>query len=186
MVEILLTNADYVRGITYIDNNLPDKYLLSAMREAQNVGLQQIVGTKMYKKLQQMVVDGSIEEIENIAYKELLDESQLYLAYKTVANLCLITNVKISAGGLQQTSDENLTVLNINDTFTVEKHINDKADFFAKRLQGYIIQHIDNLPEIGESKCTEMEAELRSAASTSLWLGGKRSKGKNYKGYIAK
>ena len=106
----------------------------------------------------------------------MLDEAQLYIAYKAVANLCLITNVKISNGGLQQTSDENLTVLNLNDTFTFQKHLEDKADFFAKSLQGYILNNIKNLPEIDDCKRNEISATLRSAASTSLFLGGARSK----------
>ena len=176
MTEILLSNEDYVRASANIDNNLQSKYILSALREAQSVGLQQIIGSAMLKKLQNLIASGEILDYGNLAYKNLVDESQLYLAYQTTANLCLITNVKISNGGLQQTSDENLTALNINDSFTLQKHYQDKADFFAKRLQQYIINNIKVLPEISESRCNEMRAELRSAASTSVFLGGARSK----------
>lgn len=176
MKQILLTNEDYVRSITLIDNNVQSKFLLSAIREAQEVGLQEIIGTSMMNKLKSLVDDGSINEENNIYYKSLLDEAQLYIAYKAVANLCLITNVKISNGGLQQTSDENLTVLNLNDTFTFQKYLQDKADFFAKRLQGYILNNIKNLPEIGDCKSNEIKSTLRSAASTSLFLGGSRGK----------
>lgn len=174
--EILLTNEDYVRGVTLIDNNLQSKFILSAIREAQEVGLQEIFGGVLFKKLKIMVADGSIQESGNTAYKSLIEESQLYLAYKTVANLCLITNVKISNGGLQQTSDENLTVLNVDDTFTIQKHFEDKADFFAKRLQQFILANIKDYPEISESKCNEMKANLYSAASTSVFLGGARGR----------
>ena len=156
MKQILLTNEDFVRSITLIDNNVQSKFLLSAIREAQEVGLQEIIGTSMMNKLKSLVDDGSINEENNIYYKSLLDEAQLYIAYAAVANLCLITNVKISNGGLQQTSDENLTVLNLNDTFTFQKHLQDKADFFAKRLQGYILNNIKNLPEIDDNKCNEI------------------------------
>ena len=176
--EILLTNEDYIRGVTLIDNNLQSKFILSSLREAQEVGLQEIIGTSMLKKLKDMIVDGSIADSGNTSYKELVDECQLYLAYKTVANLCLATNVKISNGGLQQTSDENLTVLDVNDTFTIQNHYEDKADFFARRLQKYIIGRIGDYPEISESKCNEMRANLYSAASTSIFLGGARGKGK--------
>lgn len=176
--EILLTNEDYVRSVTLIDNNMQSKFLLSAIREAQEVGLQEILGSVMLKKLKLLIGNGSISENEFIAYKELVDESQLYLAYKSVANLCTITNVKISNGGLQQTSDENLTVLNLDDTFTYQKHIEDKADFFAKRLQKFILQNIDSYPEISELKCNEIKANLYSAASTSVFLGGARGTGR--------
>ena len=99
MKQILLTNEDFVRSITLIDNNVQSKFLLSAIREAQEVGLQEIIGTSMMNKLKSLVDDGSINEENNIYYKSLLDEAQLYIAYAAVANLCLITNVKISNGG---------------------------------------------------------------------------------------
>lgn len=175
--EIFLTNENYVRSLTSIDNNIQSKYLLSAIREAQEVGLQQIIGSKMLKKLKNLILGGTIEDDENIVYKSLVDESQLYLAYQSIVNLCLTTSVKISNGGLQMTSDENLTVLNINDTFIVQQHYQDKADFFKKRLQQYVLNNIADLPEIGECNYNEIRAELHSAASSNIWLGGARSKG---------
>lgn len=185
--EVLLSNEDYIRGCVNIDNNLQSKYILSALREAQEVSLQEIVGSIMLKKLKNLVADGSIQDSGNTAYKSLIQESQLFLAYQTTANLCLITNVKISNGGLQVTSDENLTALDVEDTFTVQSHYQNKADFFAKRLQKYILQNIENLPEISESRCNEMRANLYSGANTNVFLGGKRGKGKyHFPPYIGK
>lgn len=173
--EVLLTNENFIRSVTIIDNNLQSKYLLSAIREAQDVGLQQIIGTPMLRKLKSLVENDTINSTSNAAYKALLDESQLYLAYQTITNLCLTTNVKVSNGGLQQTSDENLNVLSVSDTFVIRDQYQGKADFYARRLQDYILNHRSELPEISERKCTQMNAELHSAASTSVWLGGKRS-----------
>ena len=84
MKQILLTNEDFVRSITLIDNNVQSKFLLSAIREAQEVGLQEIIGTSMMNKLKSLVDDGSINEEYNIYYKSLLDEAQLYIAYTTL------------------------------------------------------------------------------------------------------
>lgn len=173
--EILLTNENYVRGITNIDNNIQSKFLLSAIRESQEINLQEIIGTPMLKKLKDLIFTGQISDDNNVVYKSLLDECQLFLAYSTIVKLCLITSVKISNGGLQQNSDENLTVLNVNDTFTLQEHYQQKADFFAKRLQGYILDNKDDLPEISEQTCNGIRATLHSAASTNVFLGGARN-----------
>lgn len=173
--EVLLSNENYIRSVTLIDNNLQSKFLLSALREAQDVGLQQIIGTTMLKKLKNLVWEKKIDYDSNSAYKNLLDECQLYLAYQTISNLCLVTNVKISNGGLQQTTDENLTTLSVADTFIIKEQYQGKADFYAKRLQQYILDNKKDLPEISENKCHDIHAELHSAATTSVWLGGKRS-----------
>lgn len=175
MKEVLLTNENYIRGITSIDNNVHSKYLLSSIREAQEINLQGIIGSAMLNKLKNLIFTNQINEDENIVYKSLLDECQLFLAYQTIVKLCLITSVKISNGGLQQTSDENLTVLDIEDTFTLQEHYQQKADFFAKRLQQYILDNKSDLPEISETKCNDIKATLHSAASTNLFLGGARN-----------
>lgn len=173
--EVLLTNENYVRGVTSIDNNVQSKYLLSAIRESQEIGLQGIIGTKMLNFLKYLILTQEIYSDSNVVYRALLNECQLYLAYSSIVQLCLTTSVKISNGGLQQTSDENLTVLGIEDTFTVQEHYQQKADFFAKRLQAYILDNKDDLPEISETTCNGIKAELHSAASTSIFLGAARN-----------
>lgn len=173
--EVLLTNEQYVRGISNIDNNVASKYLLSAIRESQEINLQAIIGTNMLRKLKVLISSGAITDLSNEVYKSLLDECQLYLAYQTIVKLCLITSVKISNGGLQQTSDENLTVLGVEDTFTIQEHYQQKADFFAKRLQAYILDNLKDLPEIDEKTSNGIHATLDSASSTNLWLGGARN-----------
>lgn len=174
--EIFLTNECYVRELTNIDNNMPSKYLLAAIREAQEMGLQSIIGTNMLNHLKDLIGSGLINDDTNEKYKNLVNECQLYLAYQSIANLCLVTNVKISAGGLQQTSDENLTVLDINDGFTVETHYQNKADFFARRLQQFILNNLKDYPEIDACTCNQMHANLGYAATTNLFLGGYRGR----------
>lgn len=186
--EIFLTNENYVRNLMNIDNNVQSKFLLAAIREAQEMGLQSIIGTAMLDQLKDLIGSGLINDDSNRKYKLLVDTCQLYLAYQATANLCLITNVKISNGGLQQTSDENLTVLDVNDGFTVETHYQNKADFFARRLQKFILAHIKDYPEIDACICSQMHANLGYAATTNLFLGGYRGRIRknNCLGYIGK
>ena len=176
MNEVMLVSENYVRNLTNIDNNTQSKFLLSAIREAQEVQYQQVIGTKLLRKLKSLVDDDTINNTENIAYKDLIDNSQLFLAYQAVVELCLICSVKLSNGGLQQNSDENLSVLSVEETIQVKNLYQQKADFFRKRLMGYIIDHKSELPELNGNKFQDMYAELHSAASIGLWLGGKRGK----------
>lgn len=181
MNEVFLVSENYVRNLTNIDNNLQSKFLLSAIREAQEVHYQQVIGTKLLRKLKSLVDNDTINDNENVAYKDLIDNSQLFLAYQAVVELCLISSVKLSNGGLQQNSDENLSPLNVDETLKVKDLYQKKADFFRKRLMGYIIDHRTELPEINGNKCQDMYAELHSAASTNLWLGGARGRNKGLK-----
>ena len=80
MKKVLFTNENYIRSVTVIDTNVESKFLLSAMREAQDVYLQQIIGKTMMDKISEMILDDSLYEEQNLAYKNLIDECQLFLA----------------------------------------------------------------------------------------------------------
>ena len=176
MDEVFLTNETFVRSVTNIDDNVQSKYLLSAIREAQEVNLQEIIGSALLEKLKSLVAGGSIEDSGNTAYKKLVEQSQLFLAYQVIAKICIIASVKISNGVLQTTSDENLNPVSIEDSFTVRDYYQAQADFFASRLQAFILNNKADYPELSQNKCADIRATLNSAASTNLWLGGRRGR----------
>lgn len=174
MEEVFLTNENYVRSITNIDNNIESKFLLSSIREAQEVYLQEVIGSQLLTKLKSLVADGSISA--NTPYKALVEECQLFLAYQVIAQVCIISAVKISNGGLQVNYDDNLNNVGLEDAFTLKDYYEKKADFFKSRLQAFLLQHRSDYPELCKSKCGEIHSTLNSAASTGLWLGGVRGK----------
>lgn len=176
MNEVFLVNENYVRSVTSIDDNVQSKYLLSAIREAQEVNLQEITGTALLNKLKDLVADGTIEASGNTEYKALVEESQLFLSYQAIANLCIITAVKISNGGLQTNRDENLDNIGLSDSFVLKDYYQAKADFFASRLQSFIYRNRASYPELSKNRCEDIKATLDSAASTGLWLGGMRGR----------
>lgn len=177
---VLLTSMNFIRETTNISDNVQDKFLLSAVREAQEMNLQEILGSKLYNTLQDKVDDDSIFEEENKAYKELLDYCQYFLAYQTIAKLTVITNFKVNNIGLNQTSDDNVSVLNLKDTMQLQGFYQDKADFYIKRLQGYLMENVKTIPEVKECNYYQMHANLNSATNNCpIWLGGSRGKGVN-------
>lgn len=174
---VLLTSMNFIRETTNISDNVQDKFLLSAVREAQEMNLQEILGSKLYNTLQNKVDDDSIFEEENKSYKELLDYCQYFLAYETVSKLTVITNFKVNNIGLNQTSDENVSVLNLKDTLQLQGYYQNKADFYINRIQDYLLEHYKEVPEVMDSNLYKMNANLKSAINNcNIWLGGTRGK----------
>ena len=184
MTEILLTSEEFVKSATNASDNINTKVMQTAIREAQEIELKSVVGSAMLKKLKELVDSGDIEDTENAHYKELLDESQYFLAYTVLAKLCVITTFKIDNIGVSKTSDEHIESLGVDDTLMIQDFYQKKADYFQGILQDYILKNHSFLPEISQSKCHEIQANLYSAASGGLWLGGVRGMGTNncYKG----
>lgn len=176
-MNVYLISSDFIKSMTNVSDNLSDKYLQSAIRESQDEDLQSVLGTKLYEKIMSLVAAGSISDASNAVYKSVLDKSQYFLAYSAISKLCLIVGAKINNIGVNQTSDQNVYTLGINDTMKVQSLYNDKADYYKGRLQDYLRENHQSIPELCNNSCYDVHSNTYSAASTGIFLGGARGKG---------
>lgn len=176
MKDILFTTADFIRSVTIVSDNLQDKYILSSIREAQDIEFQQVIGTRLYNRLKMMVEDESILLDFNVHYRELLDKAQYFIAYQTLANLTVNSTYKINNIGLNTISDDNVTTPSLSDTFKLSKYYTDKADHYKMMLQNWLLKNKSYFPELLKSDISELSANVHSAASCNVFLGGPRGK----------
>ena len=174
MAEILLTSEAFVKGVSNISDNIAGKYLLPSIREAQEVHLQGILGTRLLDKVKSIVEEKKLAE--NADYKALLDKCQYYLAYETIAELIDKVSYKITNFGLAKSSDENLEVASYDEVVRMRKVYQDKADGQAFILQGWLLDNRSKFPELGGGQCRKIKSNLLSAASCGETLGGARGK----------
>lgn len=176
MENILLTNEDFVKSITNISDNISGKFLLPTIVEAQNEDLRSVVGDKLLNKLKEMVGDGSIATEANMAYKELLDECQYFLAYSAISKLVLLTSYKLSNFGISTTTDEHINSPSFNEILAMKDLYINKADYYKLQLQYFLLNNRNDYPELGENTCKSIRSNIWSAASSGLWLGGVRGR----------
>lgn len=171
---IYLISPETIKATTNVSDNLDDKYMVSAIQEAQEIDLQGIVGECLLNYLKQLVNEDTINNEENEVYKDMLDKAQYYLCYSVISKLCLLTNFKFNNFGVNTSSDEHLEGLSLADTKRLEEYYIKKADFFAKLLQEFLIDNKNNIPQLTECQCDKIKANITSSASTNIWLGGYR------------
>ena len=75
MAEILLSSENFIKSVTNISDNVSGKYILTSLREAQEVGLKNIIGDCLLEKLKVLIKSG-IDAQENVKYKYLLNKCQ--------------------------------------------------------------------------------------------------------------
>lgn len=176
MTNILLISEDFLKTNSGLNDNLFGKSLLPAIREAQDVYLQQIIGCGLYSKLIELVDNGEIGDSGNTIYKDLLDNYvRSYLLYQTIVQVIPVTNVKLSNYGTTLSDDQYLVNLSQGDAELIEKHYSILADFYARRLQEFIL---NNCQELGVDACAceGIRANLDNAATCGIWLGGQRGR----------
>lgn len=179
MRNVLLISEDTVKTYSGLNDNIWGKSLLPAIREAQEIGLQGIIGSCLYQRLCSMVEDGSITAQENAQYKELLDNQiSYYMIYKTISDLVPVIGVKLANIGVMVSNDEHMQNLTEDERNRIDTYYEQKADWYTKRLQDFLKANKELFSELNcGCECDgSIKPNLDSAASTSLWLGGLRSR----------
>lgn len=191
MDKVLLTSETFVKDITTIDDNLAGKYLIPAITEAQDIYLRMVLGSPLLeaccKKVESCMIDtGSFNADFNIdfdrhgeghPYKQLIDNCQHFLAYRTAVDVLVKVSYKIANIGASRTSDDNVQPMTMEDINSLRDYYIGKADFYCELLQQFILRNKRHYPELDEGKCDEIRSHLHSSATCGLFLGGVRGKG---------
>lgn len=170
--EYLLTSEDFIKSVTNISDNLSGKYLQGAIREAQETALRDVLGSCLLDALKARMAAKTL----NGWYKELVDRCQYFLAYTAIADVTMKATFKVTNFGLSKSSDENLQVATMDEVAANQGYYLAKADAECLRLQTWILQNRGEFPELDACACERMNANLKSAATCGIWLGGARGK----------
>ena len=176
MAEILLSSEVNIKSVTNISDNVSGKYILSSLREAQEVGLKNILGESLLEKLKSLVEGKEIEAQNNAHYKSLLKKCQYYLAYMTIVELVYKVSYKICNAGVVKASDENMQVASLEEIIANKEFYQGKADFHCLEIQNHILNNRAAYPEVDDCTCRRIHATLHSAATCGFFLGGARGK----------
>lgn len=134
--NVLLISEDYLKTESFLDDNVSGKYLLTAIKMAQDIELQSIIGTKLLHSIQKKVFDNVIELEDNWRYKDLLDNYiQPFLLYQVLSEIVIPISYKMSNFGVMQSSDEKDYSVDNKQINLVKKFYFDKANVYKERLQ---------------------------------------------------
>ena len=170
MAKALLISEATLKKNSVINNNVDGMYILPAIEYAQDAGLQPLIGTKLYNKLMDLVIDGSITGATD--YKLLLDEYVApYLINKVTADIQLPLAYKLRNQGVVQQAGDNTYVPSLRDTQYVIQHYENQANFYGCRLSDYLKANRKKYPEYCSiDSCADMHSDS-GAYKTGIYLG---------------
>ena len=175
MTKILFIGEDFIKTNSGLNDNVWGSNLTPAIREAQDIKLQQILGSAIYQSLLDKIADGSIKNSDFKPYKALLDDYiQVYLMYQTISDLVPILGVKLTNLGVVVSNDEHVTNLSQSERDLVQTYYAQRAEFYGKRLQEYLKENCKDFKELNDTY--DIAASLDSVAETGLFLGGVRGR----------
>lgn len=182
MNNVLLISEKYLKTNSLINDNVDSCYIVPAIETAQELGLQQIIGTKLYTTICRMVDDGSITG--NTDYKYLLDTYILpYLTQKVLADIQIPLFGKIRNSGIIQSTDMQTQQLSIKDVQYIKNDFETKATFYGNRLVDYLIANCQKYPEYHQVDTTaDMPSGSDGQTLSGIYMGkNPKCRKRNYK-----
>ncbi len=163
-----LITVEELKADGFINQNLENEYLYSAIDEAQGIFLREIIGDSLYETLQNKLSEANIDGV----YQTLLDiYVKIYLKYKVLALLCVPLNFKIRNIGIAQQFSNEVNTTSLEDTKYIQNYYEGKADFYANRLTKFLQTN-----DIPEYKCSSNQItepnELHPVSS--IYLGNSK------------
>lgn len=169
MTNTLLISEKYVKTQSNIQDNVWGDFLTPAIREAQDIELQPIIGRPLYKKILKEVEEKDVEE----RFKTLIEDwIQPYLLYQTIVSLIPIIGTKLGNIGTVISNDEHVQNISSSERENLEYRYRYLADHYKSELQKYLLANKDLYPEL-TSTCLK-NLNLKSSNSLPLWTGGIR------------
>lgn len=169
MTNTLLISEKYVKTQSNIQDNVWGDFLTPAIREAQDIELQPIIGRPLYKKILKEVENKDVEE----RFKTLIEDwIQPYLLYQTIVSLIPIIGTKLGNIGTVISNDEHVQNISSSERENLEYRYRYLADHYKSELQKYLLANKDLYPEL-TSTCLK-NLNLKSSNSLPLWTGGVR------------
>ena len=169
MTNTLLISEKYVKTQSNIQDNVWGDFLTPAIREAQDIELQPIIGRPLYKKILKEVEEKDVEE----RFKTLIEDwIQPYLLYQTIVSLIPIIGTKLGNIGTVISNDEHVQNISSSERENLEYRYRYLADHYKSELQKYLLANKDLYPEL-TSTCIK-NLNLKSSNSLPLWTGGLR------------
>jgi hypothetical protein len=168
-MKVMLLSEKRLKEDSLVNNNVDSMYIYPAIQTAQELGLQPLLGTKLYKKLIQ-IVETAAEGNERYYY--LLDEYVIpYLEMKVMSDIQIPLMYKMRNAGMVQNVVENATIPSMKDDQYLVEYYDNKAKFYADRMSDYIIANRKDYPEYCNcSDCSEMPSNPMSY-NTNIYLG---------------
>jgi hypothetical protein len=125
--------------------------LLPFMNTAQVKYIKNLIGTVLYDYLQAQIIAGTVGNL-SVAYQDLLDDHiKPTLIWYTCVEYIPFSSIQFKSNGAVKQSSEQATAPSKNEIDYLKQQAQTNADYYALRLQNYLISYSNDIPQYLQS-----------------------------------
>jgi hypothetical protein len=176
--NILFISEQTLKDRSLLQDNIDPKLIKPTIKHCQDMYLEPILGTGLYKELQTQITSSTITDLNrNLLDYYITDCLCWYVASEMVISL----GFKFTNKNLLKKTSENSDVPSLSDLFDIESRFKSKAEWYAQRITNYLIENITLFPLYNNAGSgVDIIQPNGSSFSTGLYLGDMPRNYKNY------
>lgn len=170
--EVLLISEAYIKENSFVEGNIDGKMLSPVVRVVQDRYMHTMLGTTLYRKLQDMVKNRQSTPIPD-SYRALIEDYvQPSLLWYVLADLPVPLQYKVVPKGVVQRSDATIQTTSTTDRKELMDYCRGYAEWYAQRAIDYLRANASLYPEYTSpgAGCDNI-APARTQYSTGIYLG---------------
>ena len=151
MAYALFINRNDIIKNTPLQGAIDADALLPFVRTAQDKYLKNLLGTILFDYLQAQIIANNVDNL-SVYYQDLLDDyvKNALMWYSCVEYIPFSSVQFKSNGSVKQQSEQGTAPSKIEIDYLLNKALNN-ADYYALRLQNYLIAYSNNIPQYLQS-----------------------------------
>lgn len=149
MTNVLFISETKLRQFTDLNNNVDSELIKNAIREAQDIQIQRILGTKLYNRLMDGIVANDLNANESTLLNDYICDANIYWAYYYSLESLMIrprnNGILIANGGENSDSID----LQLYDRKRIS--VKNKSEWYSELLSTYLIENESLFPQLIEN-----------------------------------
>lgn len=166
MIEVFLISEDILKTETILNDNVGAEYIEQAIITAQEIFLQQLIGTSLLNDLCDKVKNDNLTDDDKV----LLDNYIIpFLKFKVLSEVTLPISYKYRNSGVVQTNNEYVYNTAMKDAQQLATFYDQRATFFSIRLTDWLCANSVKFPAYHKSNSGDLNPNS-DAFNTSIYL----------------
>jgi len=145
MDNVIFVSETKLRQFTDLNNNVDSELIKNGIREAQSIQIQRILGTKLYKRLMQGVIDEDLNADETTLLNDYIADALVYWAYYYCLDAIYLR--PRNNGLIKPTGGENSVDVDLVFYDRKRNTVRMKAEWYSELLATYLIEEASLFPE---------------------------------------
>lgn len=158
--KALFVTLQDIKQKSIISGNVDPDKLLGFVEVAQDTHIQNYLGGNLYKTMQDMIINNTIDDAGNSDYKVLLDSYvKPMLIWFTQATYMPFAAYQISNGGVFKHTSENSESVTQEEINALKRSATETAEFYTRRFMDYMDFYSHLYPEYLQSFNEDMHPD---------------------------